>query len=140
VVDRFLDVEDRADIAADPLAVFDADPRLRQRLRRPSTSSGRPELVEGRGRLPVRDPLAGWRIHENPQHPSGGLTPELDIEDFQVVRASDALGDRSNPFLQVEKLRNPPSNTKSGHRPTSGLAGSAGFTRSGQLEPAFESA
>lgn len=117
MIDRVLDVQDRSDIAADALAVFNADSRLRQGLRR-----GKLRLRQGLRRgTPC---VAGGHVYENSQHPSWGFPPELDIEDFQTVRAGDPLGDRANPFLQVKKLRNPPSKTKSGHRPTSGLAGS----------------
>ena len=70
--DRLFDVQDRADIAADALAVLD-----RRRCIGPSP----PLRFVGHSRVRV----AEGHVDEDAQHPAARLATELNVEDLQIV-------------------------------------------------------
>ena len=101
VVDRFLDVQNRAHVPADALAVLDA--RRRAGRLRPAPRRRRMRRVG-----------VERHVDKNPQHPPRRLAAELDVENFQVVRTGDPLGDGAN---SVNELRNHPQKQKVGTGP-----------------------
>jgi hypothetical protein len=87
----FLDVEQRAQVVADPLAFFDADGVLR-RL----------------GHAAIRP------IDDDPQHRADRLAPQLDVENLEAVPARHALGRLAHPrqFRALHPLREPCQRTE----------------------------
>src|SRR4051794_28917545 len=97
-VERILDVENRAHLAAHHRAVLDADAVF--------GSAGRTRLVD-----------------EDPDDPADRFAAQLHVEHIEAVRRRDALGYRPNPFDRVHPAAATPQNTKSGHEPTPVLPG-----------------
>ena len=80
VIDRVFDVEEGAHIAADPLAVLDADPCVGLACR-------------------PRRPVGHRPIKIDPHDPPLRFAPILYVGDFQVIGPRDALGDISYPVF-----------------------------------------
>jgi len=94
VIDHVLHVENRAHLMAHPLAVLDADARIRMARHGPRSVGDGP-------------------IEIDPQDPSARFAPVLYVEDFQVIGPRDSLSDGSYPVEGIHFLdRGAPTPTK----------------------------
>src|SRR5829696_3059807 len=82
-VERVLDVENRAHLAAHHRAILDADAVLGS---------------------------AGWTrlVDEDSDDPAGGFTTQLDVEQLEAVRLDNPLGHRPDPFDRLHPPAAPP--------------------------------
>src|SRR5215203_4270363 len=91
-VERVLDIEDRADLAAHHRTVLDADAVLGS---------------------------AGWTrlVDEDSDDPAGGFTTQLDVEQLEAVRLDDPLGHRPDPLDRLHPPAVTPQTQRVGTSP-----------------------
>ena len=89
MVDRFFDVQNCAQIAADLFEILN---------RRRGVRAAPPLGLVGPGRARVER-----HVDEDSQHPADRLSPELNVENLQIVGAGHPLGDGANSVNELRK-------------------------------------